>query len=213
MQISVIIPTHQRPAKLAACLRALAAQTLDGREYEVLVGFDGGDAHGTRAAADAWKGALEAQNPGAGGGALQLIEVPRCGITNVRNHLLARASGRVMLSTNDDVIPDPRLLEAHAREHEAASGRGTPVIVSGSSPWVVHQPDRLFDRLVRETSMVFFHDRMIAAQAEPMRDWGYRHAWGLNMSAPMDLVREVGGFTVFPAWYGYEDNELSLIHI
>ena len=33
-------------------------------------------------------------------------------------------------------------------------------MVLGSAPWKVHEPDSLFDRLIRETSMVFFYDQM-----------------------------------------------------
>jgi hypothetical protein len=74
--------------------------------------------------------------------------------------------------------------------------------------------------------MVFFYDQMSTDQSATRnsqpgstvaaattiaseKDWGFRHAWGLNMSAPTGAVREVGGFAVFPAWYGYEDNEIA----
>jgi hypothetical protein len=39
-------------------------------------------------------------------------------------------------------------------------------------------------------------------------DWGFRHCFGLNFSAPLELVRCVGGFTAFPMVYGYDDVEL-----
>src|SRR6185503_17009447 len=47
------------------------------------------------------------------------------------------------------------------------------------------------------------------ALADPERDWGFRHCWGLNFSAPMQAVRAVGGFTAFPMAYGYDDIELA----
>ena len=40
--ISVVIPTHERPAALRTCLAALAAQTLDLEQFEVVVVDDGG---------------------------------------------------------------------------------------------------------------------------------------------------------------------------
>jgi glycosyltransferase involved in cell wall biosynthesis len=203
VEVSVIIPTFRRHQKLAACLRSLARQSLDAREYEVLVGFDGPDPEGVRAANAAWREA--------GGLHLTAMECPRAGYTATRNHIFASATGRVTVSTNDDVIAAPGFLEAHAREHRAAREGGERTIVSGASPWVVHEPDRLFDRLIRETSMVFFYDRMDTpeALADRERDWGFRHAWGLNTSAPTEVVREVGAWTVYPAWYGYEDNEIA----
>jgi hypothetical protein len=60
---------------------------------------------------------------------------------------------------------------------------------------------------------VFFYDRMDerldAGEVDSLYDWGFRHAWLLNLSAPAALVREVGGFTVFPVTYGYEDDEFA----
>lgn len=198
--MSVIIPTYQRPAKIGACVAALARQSLDPGEYEVLVGLDGHDAEAGSAAERAWREG--------GGRHLRVVECEKVGLAGVRNRLLEIARGRIMLSTNDDVLAERGFLEAHVRAHAEA---GRTVVVSGASPWVVHEPDRMFDRLIRETSMVFFHAAMDApeARADRGRDWGFRHAWGLNMSAPMEAAREVGGFGVYPAKYGYEDNEFA----
>lgn len=200
MQISVIIPTFQRAAKIAACVATLARQSLEPGEYEVLVGLDGEDPAAARAAEEAWNKA--------GGRHLRVVTCERVGLAGVRNRLLEMARGRFMLSTNDDVLAEDRFLESHVRAHVEA---GRTAIVSGASPWVVHTPDRLFDRLIRESAMVFFYAAMDTAEAraDRDRDWGFRHAWGLNMSVPTEAAREVGGFGVYPAKYGYEDNEFA----
>jgi glycosyltransferase involved in cell wall biosynthesis len=197
-EVSVVIPTYRRPLKLAACLRGLAGQELSPDRYEVLVGLDGEDAESAAAARSAW-GSCRAT--------LRVEPCPRQGYNATRNRLLALARGRVMLSLNDDVRPDPRLIELHAAEHARAERDGRPVIVSGYSPWRRRPDETLLDRLVRETSIVFFYDRMTGA--EPHRDWGFRHCWGLNFSAPLGAVREVGGFVAFPLQYGYDDIELA----
>ncbi len=199
MEASLILPTFQRPDKLHNCLRSLAAQTTDC--FEVLVGFDGPDPRGVEAAHKACPESLRAR--------LRLIECPRSGLTAVRNSILRQARGRLMISTNDDVVPEPGFVAAHIAGHAERPQRCTVIV--GASPWKVHQPDRLFDRLIRETSMVFFYGVMDTHEslAQREKDWGFRHCWGLNFSAPMDAVREVGCFTVFPAWYGYEDNEIA----
>lgn len=67
----------------------------------------------------------------------------------------------------------------------------------------------MFDLLVRETSMIFFYDRMRAAPDAWERDWGFRHAWMLNLSIPAWAVYEVGGLSEFPSTYGFEDDELA----
>lgn len=194
----MLIPTRGRAEALAACLASLAAQDLPADRFEVLVGFDGPDPRAEERARRAW---LDASGRAE---ALTLRALPRMGYQAARNAMLPLVRGRILLSTNDDVIADAGFLRAHAEAHARL---GRPAVISGASPWRVHEPDRLFDRMVRETSMVFFHDRM--DDPDPSRDWGFRHAWGLNMSMPADAVRAVGGFLVLPGHYGYEDVALA----
>lgn len=207
IEISVIIPTYQRGLKLASCLSHLSRQTLRHDRYEVLVGLDGPDPASSAIAqnlANHWPRRAGTEPN------LRVIECPRSGLTKVRNTLLTHARGRIILSTNDDTLADPGLLEAHVRMHDHATrALRKPVVVVGASPWVQHEPDNLFAQLTRETSMVFFYDRMDAANApqDPLHDWGFRHSWGLNMSAPREASEAVGHFTEFPEWYGFEDNE------
>jgi len=196
--LSVVIPTYRRPGKLAACLRRLSRQTLERDRYEVLVGLDGPDEASVEAARGAWRG-----DPGR----LLVETCERRGLNATRNRLLEGARGRVLVSMNDDVLPEPGFLEAHLGAHERAASRDETVIVTGDSPWVVREPDRLFDRLIRETPMVFFYPLM--RNEDPERDWGYRCAWGLNSSMRLDQVRAVGGWTAFPLAYGYDDIELA----
>jgi GT2 family glycosyltransferase len=199
MLISVLIPSHARAAKLAVCLGALARQTLPAAEYEVLVGLDGPDAAAESAAHEAWADA------GGGHKALTVLSCAKAGQAAVRNQLLLRARGRFLVFLNDDLIPHAGLLATHARHQQAQS---RPALIIGDAPWRRYEPDRLFDRLLRETSMVFFYNVM-RADPDPGRDWGFRHAWMLNLSAPTDAVRAVGGLTVFPSTYGFEDDDLA----
>ncbi|MEX2218272.1 MAG: glycosyltransferase family A protein [Phycisphaerales bacterium] len=235
MDLSVIIPTHARPRKLAACLARLARQTLAGDRYEVLVGVDGPDEGSAAAAREAW---------GRCGAALTVIPCPRAGYNAARNALLPQARGRYLVSLNDDVLPEPGFLEEHLRAHaerEAAErGAGRGAVITGYSPFVRFEDETVFDVLARETSMIFFYDQMVPAEdqpgpaaggptlrggssgpagsgpaaerratREPEWDWGFRHCYGLNFSAPAGAVREVGGFVAFPLAYGYDDIELA----
>lgn len=211
MDISVIIPTFARPDKVASCITGLIGQTLEANRFEVLVGIDGGrnnpgDAHATaRALHTLW--------PGERAGLLTVTPCDKLGQAGVRNALLEQARGETIVFLNDDMRPTPGLLAAHLHAQHKALARGTPALVIGAAPWARHLPDNLFARLIRETSMVFFYSRMDAAleagEVEPLHDWGFRHAWLLNLSAPAKLVREAGGFTVFPSTYGYEDDEFA----
>jgi glycosyltransferase involved in cell wall biosynthesis len=205
MDASVIIPTHMRATKLAKLVQALGRQ--DIASFEVLIGVDGIDEESERAARVAWSDA------GCESARLSIIASPRAGQASVRNRLLPLARGETLIFLNDDMLPETGLVRAHVEAQREAHGHlgGAGAVVLGDSPWVVHTPDRLFDRLLRETSMVFFYHRMneVTAREDRWRDWGFRHAWSLNLSVPAGAVREVGGFTVFPSTYGFEDDELA----
>ncbi len=204
MLASIILPTRARPAILETCLRHLAAQTLSLESFEVLVGLDGPD---DASASTADRVALDT------GLRVVVVPCPRLGVGGVKNQLLPRARGNTLLFINDDVFAHPACLESHlAAQREALRTRPRGAMILGASPWAVREPDSLFDRLIRETSMIFFYDRMPESPPDfdPDHDWGFRHAWNLNLSVPADAVREVGGFNRDPAnLYGYEDLELA----
>jgi len=192
----VVIPTRGRPGAVARCVAALRDQR-GAPPFEVLVAIDGPDA-GEVAAIERVRGGLDVRaEPGdpAGPGA-------------ARNRVIRLARAPLLLLLNDDVVPDPELVAVHAREHARLAGAGRPAMVLGDAPFAVQTPDRLFDRLIRETSMVFFYDRM-RGQTDPGHDWGFRHAWTLNLSMPSACVREVGGFCESLPGAAFEDIELA----
>ncbi|MBC7834530.1 MAG: glycosyltransferase family 2 protein [Phycisphaerales bacterium] len=216
MDLSIIIPTFGRPAKIGACLRRLAAQDLDASRYEVLVGLDGPDPIAAGASEAAWRESGTRAH-------LEVVSCPREGLAAVRNRLIERASGRVLLSLNDDVLAEPQLCRQHVAAHaERAKAGASAATIVGDSPWVVPdgadgRPDSMIDRLIRETSMIFFYDQMPGARDrpdpsglhDPERDWGFRHAFGLNVSYPTEAVKRVGCYAVYPEKYGFEDNEIA----
>lgn len=210
MDASVLIPTYGRATKLAACVASLLKQRTSAR-FEVVIGVDGGLEDPGRIARAAAEGAWNAAGARAGR-ELRIIDCPREGYTLVRNRLVEAARGEWMVSLNDDVVCEPGFLESHLQAHaeRAGSGKG-PAIVVGDSPYVERPHESLLDRLVRRTPMVFFYDAMNTpeARADRERDWGFRHCFGLNFSARLSAVREVGGFFARPHLYGYDDIELG----
>jgi GT2 family glycosyltransferase len=200
--LSVLIPTFGRPRKAATCVAALARQTLDRHLYEVLIGVDGPDPDTEVAVAEAW-----ADAPPEG---LRVVAGERAGTGPTRNRLLEVCRGATLLVLNDDIRPEPDFLAVHLREQRRAADAGRPAVIAGHSPWIPpgeEAGDTLFDRLVRETSMVFFYDRM--TDDEPQRDWGFRHAWGLNVSMPTEAAVGVGGWAPVLYEYGHDDLELA----
>lgn len=204
MDVSVLIPTRGRADKLCRCLAALAHQR-SSLHVEVVVGFDGPDAASRAEAERAWLAAGGREE------ALRAIEYPHQGLINCRNQMIDEARGRVLISINDDVTPAPGFIAAHAQEQLSRLAAGRPAIIVGHSPYAVPARDSLLNRLVRSTPMVFFYDVMNTpeALADTERDWGFRHCFGLNFSAPMPMVREAGGFRRVECPYGYEDIELA----
>jgi len=98
---SVVIPTRDRPDRLARCLTALREQR--GIVPEVVVVDDGSSDRGAveRAAA---------LFPG-----IRLVRIERSGPAAARNAGLQVASGDVVLLTDDDCVPSPRWAETLAR--------------------------------------------------------------------------------------------------
>lgn len=200
--VSVIIPTYRRAAKLAAAVDALTRQTFGN--FEVLITIDGpDDPPGTtgcvrEAAHAAWSGQDASR--------LRVFEGPKLGVCAARNRAIESARGELLVFFNDDVLPRPECLAAHVLAHQPGAGHGD--IVIGDAPWVRREPDTFFAQLLRDTSMVFFHHRM-RGSSEPDKDWGFRHAWLLNLSASASSVHAVGGLRVIQQTYGRDDDELA----
>lgn len=201
IRASVIIPTRGRGSQLAACLGCLVDQG-GAPPFEVVVVFDGADEAGERVASS-FAGRL----------GVRAVTAERLGIAHAKNVGIESARGELLIFVNDDVLPEPEFIARHAAAHGAGGvARGGGMVV-GHSPWVVRAGESVFDRLLRTTSMVFFYDRMIdevgRALAPADHDWGFRHAWNLNLSVRRAWALEVGGFRPAIANCCYEDVEFA----
>lgn len=186
---------------LSECLRRLTRQTMDRGRFETVVVFDGPDPAG-----------MEIVESFAGMLAIRATESERLGNAHTKNVALEASTGRIVLFLNDDVLPDPDLLATHRQAHAEREG-AAPALVVGHSPFVTGADESLFEALLRRTSMVFFYDQMIdeqgLARRGPEHDWGFRHAWSLNLSTPRSLAMEAGGFRPAIANCCYEDVEFG----
>ena len=159
MKISVLISSGGVPAKLSRCLDALAAQSLPSDRFEVLVS---GECDGV--APDACRRiATSGKSLGAD-----------------RNLLIRAARNELLIFLAADVIPNPDLLERHAQSHEALAGK--PALIVGAAPDVIRLPDRLLDRVARETALTSSLAQMERHSASVERDWTFRHANLRNFS-------------------------------
>src|SRR5579859_3225143 len=121
-RVSVVIPTHNRRAQLERSLAALTRQTFPLELMEVIVVADGcSDGTDTMAIPPPLAGTVIAQ---AGSGPAA-----------ARNRGAAIATGDLLVFLDDDVEAESGLVDAHARAHDAATGRS---FVVGYLPTRLH---------------------------------------------------------------------------
>jgi GT2 family glycosyltransferase len=94
-EVSVVLPTHRRPAGLARALAGLAAQE-DAPAFEVVVVDNDSTPHPAPVLPDALQGRVVAE--------------PVPGAAAARNRGLAEATAPLVAMLDDDVVPDPRWL-------------------------------------------------------------------------------------------------------
>lgn len=164
MRVTAIIPSRGGAGgTLARCVAALLAE--HDAKLHIIASIDGPDAP-----AD-----LE---PLTRDGSVTVVTGEQAGPGGARNRALEHAEGDLVLFLNDDVVPAPRLID----QHRAAHRDGSPKLVLGGAPFAVPTGDRVLDRMTRETALLFFYSDMNSAERN--RDWGFRHAWTLNLSLP-----------------------------
>lgn len=172
-EVSVVVPTRDRPAALERCLAALSAQTGVGA-LEIVVVDDG-----SRAAAEVAR--IVARFPAA-----RLVRLEGGGPAAARNAGVASARAPIVCFTDDDCEPHPEwaghLAAALAAGADAAGGEITTV--EPSSPFSV--ATRLVWLSLREPESgdhpyaAFFATGCLAARREVLTEFpfdeGYRFA-------------------------------------
>jgi len=175
--VSVVVPTRDRPAQLAACLRALGRLDHPRERLELIVVDDGGSADlgPVRAAAPP-------ELP------VELIRREPGGPAAARNTGAAAASGELLAFTDDDCLPEPAWLAALTAAVAAAPGAGCGGRTVNALP---SNPFAEASQHIQE--LVYSH-----YNADPGRA---RFFASNNLAVPRGGFEEVGGFDAqrFPA--------------
>lgn len=166
--VSVIIPSNRPAAALQDCLAGLAEQTLARQRFEVLICTNGAARAGFEPRSEL------------SGARLSHLHTQQASAAAARNLGIEAAGGDLLLFLNDDVRPAPDCLERHLAAHRELGAAG---LVLGAAPWRVYADQTLLERVIAETSLIFFYDQMQAR-----RSYGFRHAWSLNLSVPRRLA-------------------------
>lgn len=121
--VSVVIPTRNRRARLAGLIDRLLA---DPGDHEIVV-VDDGSTDGTAEMLAEYARRTPRVVPVAG---------PSTGSSGARRAGVERASGEILVLLDDDVMPDPGLVSAHAAHHAGTDD----LLVLGYMPTTVPDP-------------------------------------------------------------------------
>lgn len=139
--ISVEISSYNRWSVLRLVLERLAVQTLSADRFEVVVSDDGStDGTPERIAEFAATAPFR----------LELVRNDHAGPGMTHNNGILRARSDIVLMIADDILPSPRLLEAHVRMHAAEPDPAVGIVGRlEQSPMLPGTPfQRTWDRIV-----------------------------------------------------------------
>jgi glycosyltransferase involved in cell wall biosynthesis len=125
IEVSVVVPTFNRPQLLDRCLAGLVAQTFDASVYEIVIADDAAS-ESTRRQVEEWRNRYLQMGP-----AIHYLPVRDSrGPAAARNAGWRFGQGRVIAFTDDDCIPQPEWLAAAVRSiRGGASGVSGRVVV------------------------------------------------------------------------------------
>lgn len=167
LDVSVVVPTYDRPEQLGGCLAALARQDVDRDRFEVVV-VDDGSPTSPRAAVADHEDRL----------AVRLLRQDNAGPAAARNRGAHAARGRLLAFTDDDCRPDPgwlaALLVANADVPDALLGGRTVNDLPDNPSAAASQAlvDHLYDWYRDEARGRFYTSNNLALPADGFHDLG-----------------------------------------
>ena len=183
VRFSVIVPTYQRPAHIAACVAALRRVERPGGELEVVVVNDGGDALPASLTSGAHDDSFS----------VRVIDQNNAGPGPARNAGAAVARGELLAFTDDDCRPDVGWLvafDAALRAEPNALAGGRTVNALTSNPYA-EASQRLVDFVA-----AYFHGGV-----------GGRFFTSNNLAVSRDAFLAFGGFATRFTRFTAEDRE------
>jgi glycosyltransferase involved in cell wall biosynthesis len=192
VELTVIVPTHNRRDVLLEALQRLARQQTTAR-FEVLVVVDGST-----------DGTVEMAHSFARSAAMHVsvLEQPHRGPAAARNTGIASARGDVCLFIGDDMWPRPDLLERHVSFHRSRPEPEAALL--GHVEWAPEsRPSPFMEWL--NTGIQFDFDQILDADDVPGSCF-----YTANVSAKTAFLRAHGGFDEAFPHPAFEDLELGL---
>lgn len=144
VRASVIVPTHNRPARLRVLLQSLASQSLSATDFEVIV-VDDGSTSSLMSASDL----LAEKNQ-------RIYRQAKQGPAAARNTGAKQSRGNLLVFIDDDCVAHERWLEALLNAHKQA----TRVLFGGQT--LNGLPDNIFS-CISESLLAFFDEESLRA--------------------------------------------------
>lgn len=193
LDLTVIIPTRNRAAKLAATLGCLCRQTLSTQSFEVVVVDNGSSDHTDEIFSEFgnsfpfWRAVREGK-PGAAA---------------ARNRGVEASTGPILLFLDDDVLADARLLEEHLNVHR----RFSEVAVLGTVQFPWSGQEGGYSPFIQ---CLVDHPELLQSFNFPDPDnVPFMHFYTCNISLPRSLFIKVGGFDEAFTSCGFEDTDFG----
>jgi GT2 family glycosyltransferase len=187
MQLSVVMPTLNRPDALPRSLEALSRQTLDPARFELVLVEDAKNEFAPVVGERAF--------------AVRVLRGTKPGASSARNVGWRAARAPVVLFLGDDIIGAPDLLEQHVAWHEQHQEETTGVL--GHVRWA---------RELKGTAFMRWLDRGIQFDYRTIRgiEAGAGHFYTANISLKRSMLERTGGFDEDGFPFIYEDIDLGL---
>lgn len=200
MRFSIIIPTYNRIDKLKACLKALADQEYDKKQFEVIVVDDGSCDNTARVLKR-----MKSQYPVP----LKLLFQKNCGQGVARNTGVEQTEGEITLLIGDDIIATSQLLREHDRIHKLHPEQNAAVL--GFITWhpkLKLTPLMKFMERGKAFSGRFGGHQFAYDLLEGREKADFRFFYTSNISLKTGLLKRFK-FDPWFSGYGWEDIELG----
>lgn len=183
-EVSIVVPTYNRPGSLAVCLRALAALAYPRHRYEVIIVDDGGIAD-LGPAIDPVRQQID----------VKLVQCSHGGVSTARNAGLKAANGKLVAFTDDDCVPHERWLVVLA--HTCVANRGTMIGGRTLNSLGANQYSEMAQHIVDAAYAYYNADSA-----------GSRFFASNNLAAPRKELIQIGGFDENFKVHAAEDRDL-----
>jgi cellulose synthase/poly-beta-1,6-N-acetylglucosamine synthase-like glycosyltransferase len=189
--ISVIIPTFNRAALLRSALESLAAQTMEKKQYEVVV-VDDGSRDDTQTICHSFVSRMQ----------MKYFRLNNSGIAAAKNLGVFASSGSVLLFFDDDDIADRNLLHEHSEFHRKNPEENVAAL--GYTTWLPCLHVNSVMHYVTEVAhFLFAYSLLTDGQV-----LDYTYFWGGRSSCKRSLLVHQGVFNQ-QFRFGSEDIELG----